>query len=353
MGLKGERVNGLETRYGLFEEVYLVSSGKFRRYHGESLLAHLTDVKTLLLNARDLVKVVGGTITARRLLKKLKPTVVFSKGGYAVVPVGIAAHGLGIPIVTHDSDTLPGLANRIIGRWASVHATGMPTEYYSYPKSKMRYTGIPVVSQFDSVSLSDKEEYKKQLAIPTPSTVLMVAGGGQGSRTVNNMVINSASQLFVDVPQLFIIHLSGKTLEHEVKTGYGENLNEACRARVRVVGFTDELYKFSAASDLVVARTGASTLAELAMQGRAVVAVPSPFLSGGHQLKNAEMLKKQHAAEIAHEDIPPEDFTKLITRLLNDKSARQLLATNLHALAKPHAARDIAQILLNFASKDQ
>ncbi len=351
IGLKDEKVDGLESQYGLFDEVFWVSSGKFRRYHGESLFSHLTDVKTLVLNARDVVRVGRGVFASRRLLKKIQPAVVFSKGGFVVVPVGIAAHHLGIPIVTHDSDTLPGLANRIIGRWAAVHATGMPTEYYDYPKDKTIYTGIPVGEKFRPPTPAQIMTYKKHLGLPAQGEVLLVAGGGLGSRTVNSMVANISAGLLEQLPSVYVLHLCGKGNEAAVEAEYADQLNGEQQGRVKVVGFTDEFYKFSAVSDVVVARTGATTLAELAMQSRAVITIPSPFLSGGHQLKNADMLKKQHAAEVAYEDIPSSEFAELVVKLLKNQTARQKLASNLHGLAKPHAARDIAKILLNFSDK--
>lgn len=351
IGLRGEKVDGLEGHYGLFDEVFSVPSGKFRRYHGESLLAHLLDVKTLALNARDTLRVARGVVVSWRLLKQLKPAVVFSKGGFVVVPVGIAAHQQRIPIVTHDSDTLPGLANRIIGRWAAAHATGMPAEFYNYPKDKTYYTGIPVSDKFNRPTTAQVAEFKKQLDLPSRSSVLLVVGGGLGSVTLNKMVISVAGRLLNGLPDLHLLHLCGKGNQTDTEIGYKKVLSPDQKSRVRVVDFTDELYKYCAAADLVVTRCGATTLAELATQSRAVVSVPSPFLSGGHQLKNAEMLKKQHAAEIAHEDIAPDDFYQLLSSLLHDAKARQKLATALHSLAKPNAAGDIAQLLLKFTAK--
>ncbi len=334
----------------MFDEVFHVKSGKFRRYHGESFISHLLDIKTLLLNARDLVRVIYGTFEARRLLKKLQPSVVFSKGGYVVVPVGIASHLLKIPIVTHDSDTLPGMANRIIGRWATIHATGMPSEYYDYPKEKLVYTGIPVSKTFHPPTSKEIADFKNHLKIPINSKVLLVAGGGQGSKTVNAMILEVANDLLKKFPDLYLLHLCGKANQTDVREGYKDNLSADGLLRVKVVGFTDEFFKFSAVADLVVARTGATTLAELAMQGRALITIPSPFLSGGHQLKNAEMLKKQQASVIVKEDSSRADLLEQLDDLLSDEQKRKELASNLHKLAKPEAAQDIANILFKVAN---
>ena len=153
IGLKGETLAGdLKDRYRVFDEVFSVPSGKFRRYHGESLLSHLVDFRTLLLNARDFFRVLAGIGYARKILKRTKPDVVLSKGGFVAVPVGLAAATLRIPVVTHDSDTVPGLANRIVGRFAKAYATGMPEKYYQYPVQRTHYVGIPIDERIKPVT---------------------------------------------------------------------------------------------------------------------------------------------------------------------------------------------------------
>ena len=163
IGLRGEKIGGLAERFQVFDEIYYVPAGKFRRYHGESLLAHLVDVRTMMLNVRDFFRVIRGIFSARRILKQIGPDVVFSKGGFVAVPVGIASRLLHVPIVTHDSDSLAGLANRIVGRWAVVHATGMPADGYSYPKKTIRYVGIPVDERIKPVSLAAQADFKRQI----------------------------------------------------------------------------------------------------------------------------------------------------------------------------------------------
>src|SRR5581483_635711 len=98
IGLKGEKVEGLQGRYDAFDEVCHIAAGKFRRYHGQTLVANLTDVKTQVLNSRDLYRLVRGLHSAERIIKKEKSAVVFSKGGFVAVPVGLAARILSVPI---------------------------------------------------------------------------------------------------------------------------------------------------------------------------------------------------------------------------------------------------------------
>src|SRR5207253_4160634 len=113
---------------------------------------NLIDIPMMLKNLRDAFRVVIGMWQSYRLLKKLKPSVIFIKGGFVGVPVGLAAAKRKIPYVTHDSDVLPGLANHIIARWASAHAVAMPKQLYHYPQDKTYTVGVPVSGEYREVT---------------------------------------------------------------------------------------------------------------------------------------------------------------------------------------------------------
>ncbi len=351
IGQKGETLSdSLKDRFTVFEQVFSIPAGKFRRYHGESLLAHLTDIRTISLNIRDFFRVLSGTGYSLKYLKRLNPDVVFSKGGYVAVPAGIAARFLGIPIVTHDSDTVPGLANRIIGRFATVHATGMPTGRYKYPAQSTHYVGIPLDERIKPVTESMQTSFKKQLGLPADSLVLLVGGAGLGARDVNNKVLAIAPALLQQFSNLQLIHISGHKHEKPMQTGY-EAAVSAAIDRVRVIGFSDEFYKYTGAADLVISRAGATTIAELAAQRKPVILIPAPHLTGGHQLKNAEELAKNQAALVVANDAPPDKLLQTVAKTLSDGSLRQKLADNLGRVAKIDAADKLAELLLAVANK--
>ncbi|MEO8784821.1 MAG: glycosyltransferase, partial [Candidatus Saccharimonadales bacterium] len=139
--------NGREGQR-LFDQRYAIFAGKFRRYHGQSWLARLMDVKTLFYNSRDLVFVALGIIQSWWLLRRLKPDVILMKGGYVGVPVGLAASRR-IPLITHDSDAMPGLANRLVSGRAVFHATALPaSQYPGYQVSKTRQVGVIVSADY-------------------------------------------------------------------------------------------------------------------------------------------------------------------------------------------------------------
>ena len=353
IGLRGDKVNIPKDQQGVFDEVYYVSSGKFRRYNGESFLSRIIDIKTLALNIKDFFKVCTGILQSRKILKKIKPDAVLSKGGFVVVPVGIAAHWQRVPIVTHDSDIIPGLANRILGRWAVIHATGMPAALYKYPPDKTRYVGIPIDSNIRIVTPKLQKDYRKQIGLPADSLVMLVAGGGLGSKRINELVLSIAPDLLASESKLYIIHITGSQHQQAVKEKYETRLSAEQIDRVQTFGFTNELFRYSGAADLIITRSGATILAEFALQAKACIVIPSPFLAAGHQLKNASELGALDAAKVVSENIAPADLFKITHELLTDDRKRTELATKLSITAKPKASEKLSKILLAVASREK
>lgn len=348
IGLRGDRLEGIRERFGVFDEVFFVTSGKFRRYYDQSFLARLIGLKTFFLNIRDFFKVLYGTIETRRLLKKLKPDVVFSKGGYVVVPIGLAARSLHIPIITHDSDAEPGLANRLVGRWASLHTTGLPAHYYNdtYPANTVRYVGVPVDERIKPVTPQLQTDYKRQLGIEPDSFVLLVAGGGLGSKTLNDKSLAIAADWLSQSPKNYLIHFTGKHHETAIRQKYHQILDRSQLTRLKVLGFSDKFYVYSGAADLIISRAGASTLAELARQRKACIIFPAAFLTAGHQTKNAEELKKHQAAIIEDDKLETQNLLRLIEQLRLNPKRRRELADNLGSMAQPDAADKLATLIL-------
>lgn len=351
IGHKGDKFDRLEQRFENFDFVSFVNSGKFRRYHGESVLSHLLDFKTIALNIRDFFRVISSIGKAWRILKKVKPDVLFSKGGFVAVPVGIAAKIRGIPIVTHDSDTVPGLANKIIGRWAVVRATGMPAEFYNFSQSNVVYTGIPIDERIRPTDKSTQEKYKKSVGVNPDHLVLLVAGGSLGARDLNDKILKIAVELLTAQPNLHLIHITGEQNEEEVKSQYSILLEGAPNKKVSVLGFTHELYKYIEAADLIVSRAGATAIAEFAAAHKPCIVIPNPFLTGGHQVKNAEQLQKIGAVEVVANDASAEMLLGKIIKLLTSPAKRRSLGTKLGGAAKLEAADDLAKILLDLNSK--
>ncbi len=323
------------------DEIHTVFAGKFRRYHGESWLTRVTAVKTNLLNLRDAVFVGIGFLQSLALLRRLKPNVILLKGGYVGVPIGLAAVVGKRPFVTHDSDALPGLANRLVSRWARVHATGMPAEYYNYPRNTVRHIGVLVVEDYRPVTPPMQKQYRIDLGVSPASKVLLITGGSLGARSLNLAMVKIAPELLQQFSDLHIIHQVGK--------GNSKTYGEYTHHRLQVLEFLKPLATYTGAADIVVTRAGANTLAELGVQGKACIVVPNPLLTGGHQLKNAEYLSQHKAVEVVDEakvNRNPEFLQTAIQELLQDSLKRQALGATLRKLTVPDAAQRLALILL-------
>ncbi len=342
IGEKGGKFKDLTDTSPDIDRSYAIQAGKLRRYHGESLLTRLADVKTNALNLRDAFLVSLGVPSAWRLLGKLKPDVVFLKGGYVGVPVGIAAAARRIPIVTHDSDAIPGLANRLVGRWAKLHATALPAEFYAYDQAKVQSVGVLVGHNFQSVTPEVQADFKEQLGLPREDPLLLITGGSLGAQRINEAAAKLMPALLASHPTMHVIHQAGK--------GKADVYGTYTDKRLQVLEFMKPMHVYTGAADLIVSRASANTLAELGVQGKACVAIPSQFLAAGHQLKNAERLEEQGAAIIVQEEQLydlQQGLLPVIDSLLNDAGKRQELAQNLQSITIPDAAKRLARLILD------
>lgn len=348
VGEKGSKFADLTKDHSLFDSAYTISAGKFRRYHGESILTRITDVSTLWLNTRDVFRLVAGFFQSLRLLKKERPDIVLLKGGFVGVPVGLAAAWLKIPFITHDSDALPGLANRIVGRWARIHATGMPARFYSYDPSSVAHVGVLLHASYTATSPAAQKAFKKELQLPTDATVLFVTGGSLGAQRVNVAVAQLVDKLLESYPSLHIFHQVGKGNVHV----YGDKSHP----RLHVYEFLQHMHIYSGAADVIITRAGANTLAEFGAQGKACIVVPNPYLTGGHQLKNAEYLSKLHAIRVVDESsfhASPNELERVVRELLDHPTKARALGKTLQEVTITDATERLSDILLNETAKDK
>lgn len=349
IGQRGDGLADIPAADPNIDQVFSVRAGKFRRYHGEGW-RQLLDVPTMLLNIRDAGFVVIGLVQSYRLLRRLRPDIIFVKGGFVGVPVGLAAASLKIPFITHDSDAIPGLANRLIARWAKLHAVALPAEIYPYPATKTVSVGIPLVDDYVPVTASLRAKYRQQLSIPSGAKLLFVIGGGLGAQRINQALTGIASHLLAEFPDLYLIHGVGRAHEAAMNADYDNELSPAARQRVQVKGYLTDLYRYSGAADVVVTRAGATNLAEFSVQGKACVVIPSPFLTGGHQLKNAQVLADAGAAVIVDEVAVQTDanfLARAISDLLKNPSGAVQMGQQFQSMSHRDAAAKLAQLLMS------
>lgn len=354
IGQQGDPFGKVVAENKLIDETHTISAGKFRRYHGEGI-RQLLDIRTLAFNVRDGFRVVVGLWQSYRLLSRLQPDVIFCKGGFVGVPVGLAGAFLHIPYLTHDSDAIPGLANRIIAKWAKKHAVALDPALYPYPIEETVNVGVPVASQYRTVDAQQQARLRKELGLNEYDQVVLVTGGGLGAARLNHATVKIMPELLRIFPRLAIVHTAGKQHKEVVAEAYDACLKPVDRSRVRVLDYTTELYKYSAAADVVVARGGATNLAELAMQSKACVIVPNPLLTGGHQLKNALAYEQSGAIVTIDEtklQANHELLLNALERLLDSPKLRTKLGKQLHTFARHDSAKNLADLLVSLG-KDE
>lgn len=321
-------------------EVRTIVSGKFRRYAHLSGLDYVRHPSIMLRNFFDLFKIFAGYVQSLLLLAKFRPDVVFAKGGFVCLPLGLAAATLRIPLVIHDSDVRPGLTNRVLARFAAAIATGFPLENYHYPQKVSHYTGVPVDAAYKSVSLEEQANYKKELNFSTHKPLVMAFGGGLGSVAINDAAVELARQLGDSVQ---IYNGTGKAnIDRARKKGEGLQ-------NYRPEGFVPGLHDIMAAADLVITRASATALQELAGMAKPVIAVPAKQLGDQHQ--NAKVYANAGAVEVLSDNELDEKLGSLVATLLADEKRRVRLAESLHGFARPEAALRIADILKKIAAK--
>lgn len=305
-----------------------VPTGKFRRYFS-------------LANIIDVFKVPVGVIKAWLRLGAFRPDVIFSKGGFVSYPVVIAAWLRDIPILEHETDYVPGLANRKLARKATLIATSFPVLAAELPYNKTVLTGQPIRPETLQGSTDRAREMFK---LPKDDRlVLAIFGGSQGAQAVNEVIGQLLPEL---LPHYQIIHQVGPKNEEfgkELEQKYGQR---GYRAR----GFlTDELADVYALADVVVSRASGQ-IHELAALGKPAVLVPLPGSASDHQAKNAEAFAKQHAAIVLEPaNLTPQLLMQELLKLRHDEPLRRQLGAAIKRLDQPLAAQKLAYWIVRLA----
>ncbi|MGQ9573029.1 MAG: UDP-N-acetylglucosamine--N-acetylmuramyl-(pentapeptide) pyrophosphoryl-undecaprenol N-acetylglucosamine transferase [Dehalococcoidia bacterium] len=292
--------------------------------------------------AAGVVKLARGIAQARRLIAEFQPQVILTTGGYASVPVAVAARtSPRIPLVVYLPDVRPGWAVRFMARLAQRVAVSTDRSLPYLPSAKTIVTGYPVRPAFWQVT---KPEARRRLSIHPEDRVLLIAGATHGARSLNRMVIGHLPQL---LELCRLIHLSGPT-DHPHLDRLHHRLPHRLRPRYHLHAYMHEDLPWAmAAADLAVMRAGASVMGELPAVGLPAILVPYRY-AGGHQRFNACVLADAGAA-IMVEDNKLNGLLPLIGELLADEARRAAMAEAARRLARPDAAANIARLLLEVA----
>jgi UDP-N-acetylglucosamine--N-acetylmuramyl-(pentapeptide) pyrophosphoryl-undecaprenol N-acetylglucosamine transferase len=292
---------------------------------------------SLATRVRTLADLPLGVMRCVGLVRSFRPDVVVGVGGYASGPAMMAAILLRVPTLAFEPNAVPGLANRLVGRWVNAAAVNFE-ETRKYFRGA-RVTGIPVRREFFAIGELPSKD------VPSRTVQLLVFGGSQGARIFNEVMPRIAKRLMEEVPGLRILHQAGAKFAEPVEAAYGASGADATRWEVSA--FLDDMPRRFADADLILCRSGASTVAELAAAGKAAVLVPLPTAADNHQLKNAEVFAAAGAAElrVQRSDAAMESFLSSdLAALLLDSARRREMSRKVRGLAHPDAVRVIGEM---------
>jgi UDP-N-acetylglucosamine--N-acetylmuramyl-(pentapeptide) pyrophosphoryl-undecaprenol N-acetylglucosamine transferase len=296
---------------------------------------------SLATRLRTLGALGSGVTQSARLLKTQKVDVVVGVGGYASGPAMLAARLKGIPCVVFEPNAMPGLANRIAGRWAKAAAVQFAeaAKYFRHAE----VTGVPVRPEFFAL-----EEGIEAGSHPR----LLVFGGSQGARALNERVPQIAGELLELVAGLTLLHQSGTRNMEDTRAAYDEH--GLLGRRVEVQEFLDDMPRHFGEASLILCRSGASTVAELAAAGKASVLVPFPRATDDHQRKNAEAFASARAAVVLLEsEMSAERLLETLVELLRNPKRRTAMGKAAREQSHPDAARKVAEMVKRAAKIGQ
>jgi UDP-N-acetylglucosamine--N-acetylmuramyl-(pentapeptide) pyrophosphoryl-undecaprenol N-acetylglucosamine transferase len=287
--------------------------------------------KLTLQNAMFPLKLASSLIKSFSILKQFKPDAVIGTGGFASGAVLKVASMLGIPTVIQEQNSYPGITNKLLSKKANKICVAYENLERFFPKDKMILTGNPV--RQDLISVSEKRnEAIDYFKLDANKKTLLVLGGSLGARRINQLIAKQIDWLLSQNIQ--IIWQCGKLY-------YDDYKHFSDKENVQVLSFIDRMDLVYAAADLVISRSGASSVSELAIVGKPVIFIPSPNVAEDHQTKNAQAIVDKHGAILLKESELDSEFKIIFEALLKDKGKQEDLSKNIKQLALPNATKQI------------
>jgi len=310
-----------------------ISAGKIRRYASVS-------------NFFDIFRTAFGVLGALRKVFKIYPDVVFSKGAYASFPVLMAARLLRIPVIIHESDSVPGKTNLWAAKFAKKIAVSYPDTAKFFPEEKVAYTGNPLRKAVLNINKAGGHEYLNlEKAVPT----ILIIGGSLGAQIINERILDALPKL---VEKYQVLHQTGKNNVAEVsKLSEIILVNNQYKNRYRIFDYFSDitLTMAAGAADLIISRAG-STIFEIACWGIPSIIIPITESNGNHQRINAYDYARSGAALVIEEsNLSTNILISEIDRILLDKVLRERMSASAKNFTKPDAANKIAREIVNIA----
>ncbi len=284
---------------------------------------------------RNGAQILGSTVEAHRIVRSFRPDVVLVTGGYACVPVTLAAWAKRISVLVYLPDIVPGLAIRFLSRLATSVAVTSEDSVRHLPRRKVVVTGYPVRPDFLKI---DRAQACRLFSLDPAIPTLLVFGGSRGARSINQALVHGLPEL---LPTCQVIHVSGDLDAPWVEEAT-RGLPGSLRQRYQHYAYLTEMPAALVAADLAVARAGAATIGEFPAAGLPSILIPYPY-SGQHQAHNARYMERHGAARVLADNELQNKLVPTIKALLPDRHALSEMRAATMALARPNAAADIAQ----------
>ncbi len=335
--------DGLETELAPAAGFALatVKAGKLRRY---------VSWKTIT----GVVRVPVGMAQAVGIVRRYRPQLVFTTGGYVAVPAGLAARLNSVPLLLHQQDVPPNLSNKLIAPLATRISVAFADSLAYFPARKTLQVGNPVRQAILDMRQTTPQQARSTLGYAEQLPLLLVTGGSQGARHLNMVACRALPGL---LGHCQVLQISGKALFEETRKLAEEvlaGMDEASRRRYRLVPYMDaEMPTALQAADVVLCRAGAATLSELAVLGKASILVPlPPAIGNSPQEANADMFGRKQAAQvIRNADLEPQILVERVIAIITSNTLLQSMAHAALALAKPQATQEIAAIIAQMAKE--
>ncbi|GAC1344125.1 MAG: undecaprenyldiphospho-muramoylpentapeptide beta-N-acetylglucosaminyltransferase [Ktedonobacteraceae bacterium] len=319
----------------------IVKAGKLRRYMSWQTFTGVARVPV-------------GMAQAVGIVRTFAPDAVFTSGGYVAVPAGLAARLNGVPLLMHQQDVPPNLSNRLIAPLATRISVAFADSLSYFPARKTVQLGNPVRQEILDMRQISPQEARSRLGLAAEVPLLLVTGGSQGARHLNAVLCQALPDLLADCQ---VLQISGKLLFEEARQLSEQSmadLDEGTRKRFRLVAYmNEEMPAALQAAALVLCRSGAATLSELAVLGKPSILVPlPPAIGSSPQEANAAMFGRKAAAEVIRDaDLKPEVLVERVKSILASNTLLTSMAEAAQSFAKPDATQEIAAEVIKIASK--
>ncbi len=301
--------------------------------------------KELLHNAKTVANVFSSTADSLRILREFRPDIAVGTGGYVCYPVLRAASMLHIPTAIHESNAVPGLTTKQLSGIVDRIMVGFEQSRSAYKDpEKVVVTGTPVRVEFDANA--SPEEAKRALGLPVDKPLVLSVWGSLGATDMNTVVVGFIERA-LNKPFFSLIHSAGiRGFDRMTKMMEQEGIADCAEKGFEVRSYIYDMPAVMAAADLIICRSGASTLSELAYMGKPAILVPSPNVANNHQEKNARVLEASGAACVLLEkDCNADSLTGLVSELLQAPGKLEEMSKQMRSFGVPDATERILEII--------